>query len=64
MLGIVTAPVLTTFPKMLPLRLPKKPLASTATFAGPPRALPISAIASLRKKSAAPVATSSAARIR
>jgi hypothetical protein len=55
--GMVTEPVPTTLPKMLPLRLPKKPLASTATLAGPPLAVPIRPSASFKKKSAAPVAT-------
>ncbi len=61
---MVTDPVPTTLEKIEPDRLPKKPEAMTATLAGPPRARPSIASASFRKKSAAPVATSSAARIR
>ena len=57
-------PVATTLEIILPLRLPKKPLDTTATLAGPPLNRPMRAWARLRKKSPAPEAISMPAKMR
>ena len=64
MLGMVIEPVAITFDIELPLRLPKKPLDTTATLADPPLNLPKSAKAKLRKNSPPPEAISIPARTR
>ncbi len=46
--GIVTEPVPIILAKMLPLKLPKRPLLITATLAGPPRKCPVKAKAIFR----------------
>ena len=43
--GMVKVPVPITFATGLPLMEPKKPLATTATLAGPPRYLPKALVA-------------------
>ncbi|MBA7714386.1 hypothetical protein ES703_123408 [subsurface metagenome] len=55
---MVIAPVATTFEIALPLKLPKNPLAITATLAGPPLNLPRRHRARLRKNLPAPEAIS------
>ena len=42
--GIVTEPVVATFPLELPESIPMKPLDTTATFAGPPVRWPAMAL--------------------
>ncbi len=49
MRGIVMDPVETTFATVLPEIMAKKPLATTAIFAGPPTRLPATARASFMK---------------
>ena len=53
--GIVKEPVVTTFATELPLTVPMRPLDITATFAGPPIALPVNALAMSINNSPSPV---------
>ncbi len=53
--GIVKVPVVTTFATELPDMVPKRPLAITATFAGPPILCPVAARARSMKNFPRPV---------
>ena len=54
-MGIVKAPVPATLATELPDTVPMRPLESTATFAGPPRAQPATAFARSMKNLPSPV---------
>ncbi len=56
--GIVMIPVVTTFDTAVPEMVPNRVLPKTATLAGPPRYLPIKAMARSVKKAPPPVAKS------